>query len=64
MPLRHGALVIRGVQMESEIKVGQRFKFNSLSDNGAPERLAVVTRVLSDREKDLGRKWNSILHSG
>ena len=40
--------------MQSEIKVGQRFKFNILSDNPAPERQAVVTRVLSDREEGLG----------
>ena len=40
--------------MQSEVKVGQRFKFNTLSDNRAPERLAVVTRVLSDKEKGLG----------
>jgi hypothetical protein len=40
--------------MQSEIKVGQRFKFNILSDNRAPERLAVVTRALSDREEGLG----------
>ena len=40
--------------MQSEIKIGQRFKFNILSDNSAPERLAVVTRVLSDREEGLG----------
>jgi hypothetical protein len=40
--------------MQSEIKVGQRFKFNMLSDNSAPDRLAVVTRVLSDREGGLG----------
>ena len=40
--------------MQSEIKVGQRFKFNILSDKPAPERLAVVTRVLSNREEGLG----------
>jgi len=40
--------------MESEIKIGQRFKFKTLSDNRAPERLAVVTRVLSDNEEGLG----------
>jgi hypothetical protein len=40
--------------MQSEIKVGQHFKFNVLSDNRAPERLAVVTRVLSDKEEGLG----------
>ena len=40
--------------MQSEIKVGQRFKFNLLSDNASPERLAVVTRVLSDRENGFG----------
>jgi hypothetical protein len=40
--------------MQSEIKVRQRFKFNILSDNPAPERQAVVTRVLSNREEALG----------
>ena len=40
--------------MQSEIKVGQRFKFNILSDNRAPERQVVVTRVLSNREEALG----------
>jgi hypothetical protein len=40
--------------MQSEIKVGQRFKFNILSDNPSQERLAVVTRVLSNREEGLG----------
>ena len=40
--------------MQSEIKVGQRFTFNILSDDRAPERLAIVTRVLSDREEGLG----------
>ena len=40
--------------MQSEIKVGQRFKFNILSDNPSHERLAVVTRVLSNREEGLG----------
>ena len=40
--------------MESTIKVGQRFKFNLLSDSLSPERQAVVTRVLSNREEGLG----------
>ena len=40
--------------MQSEIKVGQRFKFSLTSDTGAPERQAVVTRVLSDSEEGLG----------
>jgi len=40
--------------MQSEIKVGQRFKFNVLSDNPSQERLAIVTRVLSDREGGFG----------
>jgi hypothetical protein len=40
--------------MQSEIKVGQRFKFNILSDNPSQERQAVVTRVLSNREEGLG----------
>ena len=38
--------------MQSEIKVGQRFKFNILSDNPAPERQAVVTSVLSNRREE------------
>jgi hypothetical protein len=45
---------IQGVQMQSEIKVGQRFKFNILSDNSSQERQAVVTRVLSNSEEGLG----------
>ena len=40
--------------MQSEIKAGQRFKFNMSSDNPSQERLAVVTRVLSNREEGLG----------
>ena len=40
--------------MQSEIKVGQRFNFNILSDNPSQERQAVVTRVLSNREEGLG----------
>ena len=40
--------------MQFEIKVGQRFKLNILSDDPAPERLAVVTRVLSNREEGFG----------
>ena len=40
--------------MQSEIKVGQRFKFNILSDKPAPERQAVVTSVLSNREQGFG----------
>ena len=40
--------------MQSEIKVGQRFKFKILSDNNSPERQAVVTSVLSNREEGLG----------
>ena len=40
--------------MQSEIKVGQRFTFNIFSDNTAPERQAVVTRVDSNREEGLG----------
>jgi hypothetical protein len=39
--------------MQSEIKVGQHFKFNVLSDNPPQERQAVVTRVLSNREEGL-----------
>jgi len=40
--------------MQSEIKIGQRFKFNLLSDNTAPERHAVVTHVHSNREEGFG----------
>jgi len=40
--------------VQSEIKVGQRFKFNIVSDNPAPERQAIVTRVLSNSEEGLG----------
>ena len=40
--------------MQSEIKVGQRFKFNLVSDGPSQERQAVVTRVLSNREEGLG----------
>ena len=40
--------------MQSEIKVGQRFTFSLLSENPSQERLAVVTRVLSNREEALG----------
>jgi len=40
--------------MQSEIKVGQRFKFNILSGNPTQERQAVVNRVLSNREEGLG----------
>jgi len=40
--------------MQSEIKIGQRFKFNILSDKPAEERHAVVTQVLSNSEQALG----------
>ena len=40
--------------MQSVIKVGQRFKFNILSDNPSQERQAVVTGVLSNGEEGLG----------
>ena len=40
--------------MQSEIKVGQRFKFNISSDNPSEERTAVVTRVLSNGEARAG----------
>ena len=39
--------------MQSEIKIGQRFKFN-LSEDPSQERQAVVTRVLSNTEEGLG----------
>jgi len=48
--------------MQSEIKVGQGFKFNILSDNRAPERQAVVARVLLVARKHSGWRWTSILH--
>ena len=40
--------------MQSDIRIGQRFKFSILSDNPSVERTAVVTRVLSDAEEGLG----------
>ena len=40
--------------MQSEIKLGQRFKFTILSESPAPERHAVVTSVLSNKEEGLG----------
>ena len=39
--------------MQSEIKIGQRFKF-ILSEDPSQERQAVVTRVLSNTEEGLG----------
>ena len=39
--------------MRSEIKVGQRFKVNILSENPPQEQTAVVTRVLSNGEEAL-----------
>jgi len=47
-------LIQQGIQMQSEIKVGQRFKFCISSDTPSQERQAVVTRVLSNREEGLG----------
>jgi hypothetical protein len=44
----------QGVEMESEIKVGQRFTFNILSETPSRERQAVVTRVLSNKEEGMG----------
>jgi hypothetical protein len=43
-----------GVEMQSEIKIGQRFSFKLLSAEPSQERTAVVTRVLSDKEEGLG----------
>lgn len=40
--------------MQSDIKVGQLFKFTVLADNPPTERQAVVTRVLSNQEEGLG----------
>ena len=45
---------IKGVQMQSEIRVGQCFKFSILSNKPSEERTAVVTRVLSNGEEGLG----------
>ena len=39
--------------MQSEIKVGQRFTFNVLSDDPGTERQAAVTRVFSNSERGL-----------
>jgi hypothetical protein len=51
--------------MQSEIKVGQRFKFNIMSDNSPQERQAVVTRVLSNRgTRAGGRLLSCILGRG
>ena len=54
MPSKTRSFAERTTLRQSEIKVGQRFKFNILSDNPAPERQAVVTRVLSNREEGFG----------
>jgi hypothetical protein len=43
----------QGVHMQSEIKLGQRFKFKLSADDPPQERQAVVTRVLSNREEGL-----------
>jgi hypothetical protein len=40
--------------MQSEIKVGQQFKFTTQADDVPNERQAVVIRVLSNREEGLG----------
>lgn len=40
--------------MQSEIKVGQHFKFSLSSDTPSQERQAVVTRVLSNQEQGFG----------
>lgn len=40
--------------MQSDIKVGQRFKFTVTTDDPRAERQAVVTRVLSNQEEGLG----------
>jgi hypothetical protein len=40
--------------MESEIKIGQRFKFTAMIDDAPIERHGVVVRVLSNREEGLG----------
>lgn len=44
----------KGVQVESTIKVGQRFKFTLSSESSSPERQAVVTSVFSNREEGMG----------
>src|SRR5690348_18433451 len=45
---------LKRAQMQSEIKVGQRFKFKISSDNPSEARTAAVTRVLSNGEEGLG----------
>jgi len=40
--------------VQSEIRVGQHFKFKILSDNPSEGRTAVVTRVLSSGEEGCG----------
>jgi hypothetical protein len=40
--------------MQSDIKIGQRFKFTAVTDDAASERQAVVIRVLSNREEGFG----------
>ena len=40
--------------MQSDIKVGQRFRFTVRTDDAPSERQAVVIRVLSNREEGLG----------
>ena len=47
--------------MQSEIKPGQHFKFAISSDSSTPERQAVVTRVLSNREEGLGPEMDFYL---
>ena len=46
--------------MQSEIKIGQRFQFTTLSDNPLQERQAVVTRVFSNREEALGPEAGTV----
>ena len=50
--------------MQSEIKIGQRFKFHLSSDTPSQERQAVVTRVLSNREEGLGPEVDYYLAYG
>jgi len=40
--------------LQPGINIGQRLTFKLLSDESTGERLAVVTRVLSDREEGFG----------
>jgi len=62
--IRSEAENIREVHMQSEIELGQRFTFDLSSDDASPERQAVVTRVLSNREGGFGPEVDSFFRIG